>query len=175
MLLETASPDASLVVRAHGMHEEAVIAWWKLGRLELPRLCAEKWWRDVLIFTVVLDDVYSLHVNAWSFFNRSTDGSHDCPSSRNISWQWSDLICFNAPSFPRPANALTVSHTVYAGIPIRESQTPSPRPWRSLLMSMYLTRFFVLHFRNKGHYISGENTRQRTITSVSSGVTTTTL
>ena len=42
MLLETASPDARLVVSAHGMHEEAVLAWWKLGRLELPTPSAEK-------------------------------------------------------------------------------------------------------------------------------------
>ena len=42
MLLETATPDASLIVSAHGIHEEAVLAWWKLGRLELPTACAEK-------------------------------------------------------------------------------------------------------------------------------------
>ena len=42
MLLETASPDTSLVVSAHDMHEEAVLAWWMLGLVELPTPCAEK-------------------------------------------------------------------------------------------------------------------------------------
>ena len=83
--------------------------------------------------------------------------SQDCPSSRNVSWPCYDLISFKAPSFPRSAKALMVSHPVYACIPIRECPTPSPRPWRSLLMSMYLTRFFVPHFWNKGHDISGQS------------------
>ena len=41
MLLETATPDASLVVSVHSMHEDAVLASWRLGRLELLTPCAD--------------------------------------------------------------------------------------------------------------------------------------
>ena len=85
MFLETASPDASLVVSAHGMREEAVLAWWNLSRFELPTPCTEKLVAGCVDSSVVVDDVYTLHVNACSCLNRSTDGSQDCPSSRNIS------------------------------------------------------------------------------------------
>ena len=68
-----------------------------------------------------------------------------------------DRISFKAPSFPRPAKALMESHPMYACIPIRKLQTPSRRPWRRLLLSMYLTRFLVPHFWNRGHDIPAEN------------------
>ena len=77
------SPDASLVVTMHCMHEEAVLAWWTLGRLELPTPCAEQ--RAVLMSTVLVDDVYNLHVNACSFLNGSTDDYQDCSISRSVS------------------------------------------------------------------------------------------
>ena len=115
MLLDIVYPDASLVVSANGMHEEEVIAWWKLGRFELPTPCAEKLVAAVVISTVVMEDVYSLHVNACSFLNRSADRSQDCPSSRNISWQCSDLMCVKAPSFPGPRRQ-SVLHPVYVCI-----------------------------------------------------------
>ena len=81
MLLETASPDASMVVSANGMYEEAALARWKLCSLELPTPCPEKLLAGCVDVPVVVDDVYSLHVNACSFLNRSVDGSQDCPSS----------------------------------------------------------------------------------------------
>ena len=42
MLLETASTDASLVVGVHDMNEEAVLARYTLGRLELPHVVRRK-------------------------------------------------------------------------------------------------------------------------------------
>ena len=58
MMLETACPDANLVVSAHGMLEEAVLhAWWKLDRLELPRRAQKTCWRAVLVSTVVVGTV----------------------------------------------------------------------------------------------------------------------
>ena len=84
-----------------------------------PRREQKSWWWTVLMSTVVMEDMNSLHVNACRFLNRSAEGSQDCPSSRNISWQSSYLMSFNAPSFPRHGKALTMSHQVYACIPIR--------------------------------------------------------
>ena len=78
MLLETACPDASLVVSGHGMHEEAILqAGWKLDRLELPTPCAENLVAGCVGVQCCCG--YSLHVNAWSFLNRSADDSHDFP------------------------------------------------------------------------------------------------
>ena len=60
MLLETVSPDASLVVSAHhGMHGEAVLAWGKLGRLGLPTSCAENLAAHCVDVHCVVDCVYS--------------------------------------------------------------------------------------------------------------------
>ena len=84
MLLETASPDASLVVCAQSMKRQSSHGGSCVDSSS-PRRAQKSWWRDVLMSTVVVDDVYSLHVNACSFLNRSTDGSQDCSSSRNIS------------------------------------------------------------------------------------------
>ena len=115
-LMDTASPDAILVVSVHCMHEEAVLAWWKLGWLELPMPCTEKLVVGCVDVhcKVLLDDVCSLHVNGCSFLNRSADGSQDCLSSRKMSRQCYDLMIFNAPSFPQPAKALTVLHQLLA-------------------------------------------------------------
>ena len=140
-----------------------------------PRLAQKSCRRAVLMSSVVMDVVYSLQLNACSFLNRSVDSPQDCPSSRNTSCQCSDLMSFNAPSFPRPAKALTVSHPLYACMPIRAVQTLYPKAWRSLVMSRYLTLFFVPHFWNKGQEISAENARHSTNISVSSAVITTAL
>ena len=61
-----------------------------------PRREQKSWWWTVLMSTVVMNDMNSLHVNACSFLNRSAEGSQDCPSSRNISWQrtlWPEQLC----------------------------------------------------------------------------------
>ena len=58
----------------------------------------------MLISTVVVDDVYNLHVNACSFLNTSTAGSQDCvcvhPNQRitdTISLAVAKLVRVNDP------------------------------------------------------------------------------
>ena len=98
------------------------------------------------------------------------------PAHETLFWKSSDfVISFKALSFPRPVKALTMSHPVYVCVPVRALQTPSPSPWRSFVMSRYLTQFFVPHFWNMAQEISADNARQSTSTSVSSAATTTAL
>ena len=52
-------------------------------------------------------------------------GEH-CPSSRNISWQRSDIIRFKATSFQRPSNALSVTSGVCHDVNQSSTDTISP-------------------------------------------------
>ncbi len=58
MLLETASPDISLVVSAYGMHEDEVLAWCNsFHHANTPRHAHKSWRQAVLMSTVAVDDV----------------------------------------------------------------------------------------------------------------------
>ena len=59
----------------------------------------KSWWWAELMSTVAVGDVYSLHMHARSFANRSEDGSQFCHSSINMSWQCSVITSLNTQSY----------------------------------------------------------------------------
>lgn len=62
---------------------------------------------------------------------------------------------FKALVFPLPTNALTVSHPVYACIPMRALQTSMPTVAATFMMSTSLVRVLVPHFWNNGTWDNG--------------------
>ena len=72
----------------------------------------------------------------------------------------------NASSLSR-SSALTVSHPVYACMPMRALHTSIPTVATTFLISTTLLRVFVPHFWNKGAPILSWNAKDMMKTSVS--------
>ena len=111
---------------------------------------------------------YRRHVNASSMSINYLESSHIWPNCRNVSWISLLMVNdFNALVFHLHASALTVSHPVYACIPMRALHTSTPTEAATFTITTSLARVLFPHFWNNETPILSQYAKYIMTTSVS--------